>query len=820
MLAALPARWPEAETLGARLLAEHPERLQPLCALAAIESERGLASTAAARYVRLAELAEAAGEREDTRLAARRAGELFMRASPREAITWLEKTLAGSRDDVQAATLLCDAYAADGRWQDLLRLERWRLTQTQDPELEAEIRGRIARVWLESLGDPVRARDELERALRGRDGDPILWELYARALEATGDGKKAREAIARAAVRLVGPARADLELRGSALAEAAGEREEALAHARRALEATPGHAAALQRVAALLAALGRLDEAVAAYQDAFDRAEEARDDSARASLLVALARLARDSLQDRHGARAYIERALAVQASPVALELAAELAQEDGRLDDLERALGQLAEGGDRAALLKRAEVLAELDRWSEAASAAEQVATAFPARAYAVLARAYAALGRAGELRGALEQLATAGGEPTARIRLAELRSGDGDLDGARALLEETLRGGVLEPDDDRRAVELLTDVLMRQGDDDALDGALGRLAALRDDYGGRARALAAQGASRARRGRLNEALESYRLALEHSSPDDEVQARVGLGEAAFALKRWDDARAALEPLFTRGVPPRIERALRLGEIAERQGRVEEAVPFYEAALQAGAHAADAVRAYNALAGIFRARGEHAAEADAQLRAAEDPRTQEPDAVRAGRLVAAADLLRKRGNRRDDALALFERALGLDPLQIVALDALEAMATEVGDIERVTQVLGRKVAATAKRPAEQRAILGRLAALQAHLGRPDAARAAYARALELDPSFRPALEWIAAAARPRGAPADELAALERLCALPTDPDEPEASAPTRARLGELYADAGRSDEAERAARRALALYPRLGPAL
>ena len=87
--------------------------------------------------------------------------------------------------------------------------------------------------------------------------------------------------------------------------------------------------------------------------------------------------------------------------------------------------------------------MLLELDRWQEAADAAEQVATAFPARAYAVLARAYAALGRAGELRAALEQLATAGGEPSARMRLAELRSGDGDLDGARALLEEMLQAG-----------------------------------------------------------------------------------------------------------------------------------------------------------------------------------------------------------------------------------------------------------------------------------------------------------------------------------------------------------------------------------------
>ena len=43
---------------------------------------------------KLAELAEAAGERDDARLASLRAGELFMRVSPKEAIPWLERTLA------------------------------------------------------------------------------------------------------------------------------------------------------------------------------------------------------------------------------------------------------------------------------------------------------------------------------------------------------------------------------------------------------------------------------------------------------------------------------------------------------------------------------------------------------------------------------------------------------------------------------------------------------------------------------------------------------------------------------------------------------
>ena len=810
VLAALPARWSEAETIGARLVAAHPNRPQPLCALAAIESERGLHQTAAARYVRLAELAEAAGERDDARLAALRAGELYMRVSPKEAIPWLERTLAASRDDAQAAVLLCDAYAADGRWQDLLRLERWRLTQTQDEALQADIRGRIARTWLHNLGDPVRARDELERALRARDDDGVLWELYARALEQTGDLKKSREALGRAATRVNGPARAELELRGATLAEALGDREEALAHARRAQSVAPAHLGALERVASLLTALGRLDEAVAAYQDAIDRAEEARDNHARAGLLVALAKLARDSLNDRHGARAYVERALAIEVSASALELAAELAEEDGRLDNLERALAQLAEGGDRVARLKHAEVLAELDRWQEAASEAEQVASAFPARAYTLLARAYAALGRAGELRAALEQLAEAGGGPTARIRLAELRSADGNLEGARALLDDTLDGDMLEPDDERRAVELLSDVLMRLGDDEGLQEVLGRLALLREDGAGRARALAAQGAARARLGRLVDALESYRAALTAAPPDDDVQARVGVGEAAYALKRWDEARAALEPLYDRGVPPRIERALRLGEIAERQGRGDEAVPFYEAALQAGAHAADAVRVYNSLVGIFHARNDHVAEADALLRFAEDERTQEADTVRAGRLVAAADVLRKRGMQREQALALYERALGLES----AANRRARRARGAGDGSGRHRARGAgaraqgggDAQAAARAARDSRAAGGAAGAPR----RPDAARAAYARALELDGSFRPALEWMASDARARGATDDELVALERLAMQPIDPVEPEATAPTLARLGELYLggrDAAKTRSARRGAR-------------
>src|SRR6185295_17901175 len=108
----------------------------------------------------------------------------------------------------------------------------------------------------------------------------------------------------------------------------------------------------------------------------------------------------------------------------------------------------------------------------------------------------------------------------------------------------------------------EVLCDVLLRQGDDGSLEAALGRLAVLRDEPEARALALGAQGAARARLGRLDAALTSYRDAIAADPAD--TQARLGLAETAYVLRLWDEARSALEPVFD--AAPRADRALRLG--------------------------------------------------------------------------------------------------------------------------------------------------------------------------------------------------------------------------------------------------------------
>jgi tetratricopeptide (TPR) repeat protein len=645
-----------------------------------------------------------------------------------------------------------------------------------------------------------------------------VWRLFARALEEAGDSARALEALGRAATLTEDLAeRVEAHLLAAGIAERTGALEAALDHTREALSRTPSHPGALARAASLLTRLGRLDDAVATYERAV---EAAPGDAERARLLYELAWLARDTLKDLHLARAYVERSISLHATQEALRLAAGLAELDGRQRDLEALLGQLGDLGDRQARLGQARVRLALGRHAEAAEAAELVAAAYPKEALAILVDARHALGQTDLLRAALERLVGVGGDAAARVRLARLCAADGELDRARELLDDVLARNktpsqaTVERADEREALEILCDVLLRQGDDAALERTLGRLAEARDDAVAKSRALSLQGAARARLGLTEEAAASYRASL--AIVPDDTQALAGLAEAAYALRQWDEARTALEPLHRRGLPPRVERALRLGELAERTKRPADAIGYYQSALEGGAGGADATRAWNALIALYHLRADHEAEARALLAAADDDRLVESPTVRAGRLVTAAEILRKRTGRLDEAHQIYERALTLDPLHLAALDALEAIAESENDWEAAAQVLSRKVAATAKRPAQQKAILGRLARLQAdRLGRPDAAREAYGRALAIDPDFRPALVYLAAEAQRTRDGDEELRCLERLVALPVDPVEADARPNELTRLAQLKLAAGRNDDAERHLRDALEIHPR-----
>src|SRR5207244_13446432 len=123
-----------------------------------------------------------------------------------------------------------------------------------------------------------------------------------------------------------------------------------------------------------------------------------------------------------------------------------------------------------------------------------------------------------------------------------------------------------------------------------------------------------------------------------EPATSDAGAAARAGLGRCAYLLGRWDEARAAWEPLHERGVAPRAQRALRLGEIAVRQRDAAAAVRFYRDALDLPISTPDVVRSYDAIVAIADGRGETRTAVQALGDAAGDARTGGSEPVRAGR--------------------------------------------------------------------------------------------------------------------------------------------------------------------------------------
>ncbi|MCW5809338.1 MAG: hypothetical protein KIT31_43695, partial [Deltaproteobacteria bacterium] len=123
---------------------------------------------------------------------------------------------------------------------------------------------------------------------------------------------------------------------------------------------------------------------------------------------------------------------------------------------------------------------------------------------------------------------------------------------------------------------------------------------------------------------------------------------------------------------------------------------------------------------------------------------------------ARADAMYRAGELFR-RAERADDAIRCLEAALRISDTHLPALDALETAWRERGDLERVSVILGRKVAATGRHPARQKPLLSRLGDLQAQLQRPDVALATHQRALEIDPAWRPSLRYVSLRLRDAG---------------------------------------------------------------
>jgi tetratricopeptide (TPR) repeat protein len=206
---------------------------------------------------------------------------------------------------------------------------------------------------------------------------------------------------------------------------------------------------------------------------------------------------------------------------------------------------------------------------------------------------------------------------------------------------------------------------------------------------------------------------------------------------------------------------PARAEVAHLLAAAYEKIGEQEGALAALRICIDNAESGPLVGTAWRRLVELFARRGDPHAAARALIASADDPRVGASEVERAGTLVAAAEILRKRLDLPADAGMLLERAVTLDPTSAEALEALEALSIEAGNFDRLAEVLERKIEVVARGPREQKTILARLAEIYAKdLGRPPLARQTYERLLRIDPDNVTALEYLARAAAPPPPPA------------------------------------------------------------
>lgn len=790
----------ECSELASRALTRWPDFAPGHAALASIAVARGDAAGAGARYHTLSQVAAAAGERDWAALAALVAARLLRRVAPAEASGLYERVLELSPGHPEATGALVDRHAEDGRWSDLVGLLRARAAATDDPVRRARDHVHAAQVLCGELGDPVSALEEVEIARRLDPLSPAALEVLADVQVEIGQPSAAAGSLERAA--LLHQERRDRRGQVRALLRAAGQLEGLgeLARAetlhRAVLELVPGEPAALRGAAAAAARRGEHAEAARLLRALLAVTSVSPTDAARDSL-----ELARHLIALGEDAGAALERAAASGAPLVAAdahEVMAEWARREGRSDEAVDQLGRAIEALSRAAredaaapdalrgraaelAMTRAELLGQLGQ-REAALVDQERAFALSSEAHPIRLRAARALGAVAHARGdrdaerywlgaMLAHPNLDGDRADLLARRAQLAFEAGqDLPGALLDLDRALEEP-LPPARAAAALRLRADVLGALGDQAGRARSLDRAHEAANHPRERAELSLAAAEALLHTGDAATALARARTATSELEPVEVGAARpepmpelrrsslLALGEAAWRARDWAEIERAYSELVTEPSPDRAERAYRLGMAREALGQHDAAAAAYELVIaEPGAAAELRVATWRSLAALYEHTAELGRAALAYESFAGDERADLGEAARAEAWYKAGDLYRKAGGRERDAERCLEAALQLVGDHMPALDVLERLKRDEGAFDRVAVILGRKIAATARQPATQKSLLVRLAALhEERLGRLDVARESYARALAIDPHYRPALRFAARDARALG---------------------------------------------------------------
>ncbi|MGE5185381.1 MAG: hypothetical protein ACM31C_25130, partial [Acidobacteriota bacterium] len=811
LAAARPPWFFDGLELARQALGRWPHFPAGHAALASITLAQGDAREAASQLAQLAHLASADGDDDQATLAALAAARLLRVLDPKAATQLYELALEHDPSSEEAADALADRLADEQRWSELVRLLRARAALAGMPgeagfvtRGNAEIaravplRLRLADVFVHQLHDPASAQLELAAARELAPDDPAVHEMSATILGAIDPGS------AIAAWREVGrlaEARGDVRTAAHAHATLGGllEGRDAEGAWKRALELDPLQADAIAGLAAAAAARGDHEAAAELYERlrglGLPQQTAARHELANARALRALGR--------SDDARAALRRAviaggeLAAEAHALLAELAEATADREHAASELDTAIGALVGLADEQAgddrLYARAAELALARAGLFDRSGEPQQATAEYERAHDLagshapeLAReaARTMLSRAGDAIGERRWIdAVLATRPPVAERAAllvhradvrgrektpDLAAAVADLHEALALLDGTDAADSTAAETRRRAYQLEAELMQKSGDQRARAQALAALARMAERAADRVEVEAAAAAAWLAADDPAAALPHGARAHAELVPDVPAGLRrevlTTLGEAAWRQRAWPDVIRAYNGLLDDpGSDPSHAGAhrYRLAVAADRTGDPQLAVRALRPLVEESEIArgtppetrGQALRLYADLAERAGDLGGAAAALEGFASLALDSSA----SARADAMYRAGELFR-RAARDDDAVRCLEGALRISDTHLPALDALELAWRERGDLERVSVILGRKVAATARHPQRQKPLLSRLGDLQDQLGRPDVALATHQRALEIDPSWRPSLRYTTARLRADGA--------------------------------------------------------------
>ncbi|MFZ5722284.1 MAG: tetratricopeptide repeat protein [Pseudomonadota bacterium] len=443
----------------------------------------------------------------------------------------------------------------------------WAELAPQDPEANAN-----AVMGLIQAGAIEEATPLLDRLLAD-PAVPVRFNFILQYAQSAEPDMRARLTALLAGLSTRHPGHARLLLARAALAELAGQYDEALALVERARELEPDDAVSIELEGRLLAATGRADAARRRLQDGRERFPDDRD--------LRLTHL-RVLLEQARGDDARRELTDMQRRWPDDGDLALSLAMvewETGHPARAKQLFIELAESGyreDEAWNYAGRVALAE-GHYEEAAGYFQNVRGAQFVAAQVQVAYAWQKLGRLADARALIASLRRQTPEAASQLYVAEseLLARAGDAAGARALLDQAL--ATLPDDDDLRYARAMA--AERLGQLDVVEADLRLLLAEHPDNAMLLNALGYTLADRTTRYAEAQALIEQALAL---APDDPAIID-SMGWVLFRLGRVEEAVPWLRRAYALSPDPEI--AAHLGEALWTLGKRREAKRIWERA-------------------------------------------------------------------------------------------------------------------------------------------------------------------------------------------------------------------------------------------